>query len=406
MRYVRLLRHRRLCALWAAQTFSVVGNRLYMLAVVWLVWQTSHSTALLGLVALTGALPYVVVGVTGRRLLARLASLSALAVIDLARALAVIALPIWWAIAGPDLAGLFVVAGVNGLLGALFEPNLKALLPGFVQPDQVRQAVALLDSADRIARFAGPGAAALLLASLPATVLYVIDGATFIVSATALAWLGRRAAGSVAGAGVVPVATSPIRPLLRAHPDIAGAVAVHGVATLFTTVTIALPILVTVHLREGAGTYAGASACIGAGALLGNVLVGNLRSIGRFPGSYCGAWTAFGLMVASLGIAPSSTALLVLCVLLGITTPFMSVTLLTRLSAFRQPVRLRLMSLDVTVVRAGETVGMLLLPVLTAADVSAGFVLCGVLTSVVALGGWGLSMLRPARLAAPDLSDP
>ncbi|WP_168212073.1 MFS transporter [Actinomadura rubteroloni] len=397
MGYLALLRRPRPCALWTAQTFSVIGDRLYMLAVAWLVWDASRSAALLGLAAVAGGLPYVLVGTAGRRVLPRLASLRALAAVDAARAVVAVALPVWWTVREPSVAVLFGVAVLLGTLGAVFEPNLKALLPGFVAPGEIRQVVALLDAGARVARFAAPGAAAVLLVAVPAQTLYAIDAATFVVSAAALATLGRATAPAQPEA---PAARTQL-PVLRGRPELTCAIAVHGVATLLTTVTIALPILVTARFHAGASAYATASACIGAGALLGNALAGHLRSLGRFPASYCAAWVACGLMLGSLGLAPTPLALDGLCVLLGITTPFMSVILQTALSAFPHADRIRLMSLDVTAVRAGETAGMLFLPLLASADVAAGFVLSGAATAAVALAGWAVAPSAPRPLTDP-----
>lgn len=45
MGYLRLLQHRPVLLLWVAQTLSVLGDRLYALAVMWLVWQATVGGA-------------------------------------------------------------------------------------------------------------------------------------------------------------------------------------------------------------------------------------------------------------------------------------------------------------------------------------------------------------------------
>jgi hypothetical protein len=44
---------------------------------------------------------------------------------------------------------------VLGALGAMFDPNLGGLVPGLVEPGEVRQVTALLDLTTRIAAIAG-----------------------------------------------------------------------------------------------------------------------------------------------------------------------------------------------------------------------------------------------------------
>lgn len=94
--HLGLLRRKPLALLWAATTLSVVGDRLYALAVGWLVWAATRSAALLGVVAVVESLPYIAAGVWGRRAHARLASWQGLAAVDGVRALVVVSLPLLW----------------------------------------------------------------------------------------------------------------------------------------------------------------------------------------------------------------------------------------------------------------------------------------------------------------------
>ncbi|MGH8903937.1 MAG: MFS transporter [Egibacteraceae bacterium] len=178
--YLRLLRHRPVLLLWVAQTLSVLGDRLYALAVMWLVWQATGSAVLMGMVAVVESVPYVVIGASGQRVLARLASLGALAWVDLVRAVAVGVLPLLWHTDAGGVVALLIVAGVLGVLGAVFDPNLGALVPELVERDRVQQVTGLLDLTGRIARIAGPGSAGALLLVLPEIHLYTADTATFV----------------------------------------------------------------------------------------------------------------------------------------------------------------------------------------------------------------------------------
>jgi hypothetical protein len=108
--YLRLLRHRRVGVLWAAQTLSVLGDRLYALALMWLVWQTTRSAVLMGLAAVAESVPYVVVGSFGRRILGRFASVGRLGWVDLARAVVAGSLPLVWHANGAGVAALMVIA--------------------------------------------------------------------------------------------------------------------------------------------------------------------------------------------------------------------------------------------------------------------------------------------------------
>ncbi|MFD0346774.1 MFS transporter [Kitasatospora aburaviensis] len=205
MRYVRLLRRGPVLLLWGAQTASAFGDRLYAMAVMWMAWEHAGAGAM-GLVAVAESLPYIVLGTVGRRVMDRFASLRALAVVDAVRLVLVAALP--WAWAEFGTVGLITSAALLGVGGALFDPNLGAMVPDLVRPGEVQAVSGLIDLTGRIARIAGPGAAGLLLAVMPLAGVFWVDAATFALSALALVLLAAR---------VRPAAAAP-----QARPHAAG----------------------------------------------------------------------------------------------------------------------------------------------------------------------------------------
>jgi hypothetical protein len=63
--YAVVLRSPGVLVLWLAQVQSVLGDRLYALAMMWLVWQVTHSAFLMGLAAVLESVPYVLLGAWG-----------------------------------------------------------------------------------------------------------------------------------------------------------------------------------------------------------------------------------------------------------------------------------------------------------------------------------------------------
>jgi hypothetical protein len=405
--YVQLLCHRRVWLLWVAQTLSVFGDRLYALAVMWLVWQSTGSAALMGMVAVVESVPYVLIGVFGRRVLVRFASLGALAWVDLVRALAVGALPLLWHADARGVIALLIVAGVLGLLGAVFDPNLGALVPELVESEQVQQVTGLLDLTGRIARVVGPASAGALVLVLPEVHLYTVDAATFVVSAGALGWLRGRVSGQAATSSPEPTKHRPLLPralpLLRRNPHVALAIGVHGVGLFCSAAfAIGMPILLSVQLGAGAGGYGLVMAAAGLGALLGNPLAGHLRVAACFPFAYCTAWAVNGLAMAATGLVDTLPAVMALAAISGLCAPVGAVSMSTHLAHRFVPVeRLRLIATDQTVIRAAGTAGMLLVPPLVAADPPSAFAAAGVATAAVAL----LALAGSARLAGATAAE-
>ncbi|MBY8869590.1 MULTISPECIES: MFS transporter [Streptomyces] len=384
MGYVRLLRRRRVLALWGAQALSVFGDRLYAMAVMWIAWERSGARAM-GLVAVAESVPYIVMGTVGRRLMDRCASLRALARVDAARVLLVALLPVAWREFGTP--GTLACAAALGLAGAVFDPSLGALVPDLVRPDEVQAVAGLMDLTGRIARFAGPGAAGALLLVVPQPTLFLVDSVTFAVSAAVLARLSR-AAKPVTGA--VPPG-GPGRPgarsLLRGHPATAVAIAVHGAGIFAQAVAMAMPALLAARLHAGAGAYGMVLAATGAGAFGANLVAGNVRLPARLPVAYCLLWAASGLLLALTGSARTLPVLLAVSAASGAVAPFLGVTLQTHLSAFPPAARRRLMALDLTVIRSAGTTSLLIVPALAAASPTTAFRAGGLTTvAVSALG--------------------
>lgn len=335
------------------------------------------------------------IGTFGRGLVARFSSFKALGWLDAGRAAAACALPLLWSPDGGGLAVLLAMIFLLGGLGALFGPNLSALVPDMVERDQVRQVIALLDLTTRIAAIAGPGAVGLILLAVSEVQLFALDGATFAVSALAMWWLhahvrqtARAAAASApAGTPASPAASEPAPaawPVLRRHPDVTLALGLHGMGFFVAAVSaVGLPALLAVQLGQGAAGYGLALAAVGAGALAGNLLVGNLQ-LGHWLTVYCAAWAVAGLTLFGYGIAPSMPVVLAVGFVAGLASPAAAVTLRTRLSEFGKRERLRLITVDQTVIRTAGTVGMLTLPMAVDAAPATAFAGAGVLLVAVA----------------------
>ncbi|MEU8581084.1 MFS transporter [Streptomyces abikoensis] len=401
MSYLRLLRQRPVLVLWLAQGLSVLGDRLYALAVMWVVYAATGAASLMGMVAVVESLPYVVLGTAGRHAVARFSTFGRLAWVDAARALVGVALPFLWSPDAWGVALLLVGVFLLGTLGALFDPNLGALVPDLVEPARVQQVTGLFDLTGRIARIAGPASIGLLLLVVSEVQLFALNGVTFAVSAVALGWLARRYA-MTAGPEVERSGqarpTARAWPTVRAHPRVGLAIGLHGVALFCSAVTaVGMPALLATRYGAGPAVYGLVTAAVGAGALLGNPLAGNRRSSG-WLGVYCAAWAVQGVATACMGLALSLPTLVLLAAVTGLVTPATSVTLRAHLGAFPPAERLRLMSVDQTVIRAGGTAGMVLLPFLVDASPRGACMVGGVVVAGAALG----ALLVASRALRPD----
>ncbi|MEV6073338.1 MFS transporter [Nocardia sp. NPDC052001] len=403
MPWLTLLRRPQILAIWTAQLLSILGDRLYALAIMWLALQRS-GPIVMGAVAIAESVPFILIGAFGARLLHQLANFRALAVIDSLRAALVIALPLLWNLGGTS--AMLAVAALLGALAAFFDPGLGALVPELVDYDERPALVAAMDLIGRIARIAGPALAGVLLLVLPVQTLFVVDATTFVISVLALLYLATVAAAVAATPAAaeepsMPVQRATVRALLREHPTLGAAFLVHAVGLFFTALpAIGLPLLLAHRIGAGAAAYGWLLTITGAAGLLGNLTVGRIQPTPDFLPRFCMAWACAGLLMMATGAVHRLGLVLVFAALSGFVTPFISITLGAQLARHPRPARLRLLAINNTVMRTAGTAGMAIIPALIGSTPARGFMLGGTTLAVVAVGVWTITMVT-ARASRP-----
>jgi len=177
--------------LWLSQVLSAIGDQLHSLAVIWISIQIGGAKA--GFVAAAGTTAGIVVGLFAGVYADRWNRRSAMIAVDALRAVAVLVLAVVAQSGQLQLWQMAVVAVVVSALGSLFNPCMTASLPALVsQPENLRAITALMIMTFRIARLVGPGIAAVVLAYLPISAFFVIDSASYVVSALAIWSLGTK----------------------------------------------------------------------------------------------------------------------------------------------------------------------------------------------------------------------
>jgi MFS family permease len=192
----RVLRHREFRFLWLAQSSSVIGDYLVLVALALFVIGQTGSASDLGLVLAAKALPLVgfllVGGVWADRLprhrvmmaadLIRFALHGLLAVLIFAGAV-----PIWQLIA---------IEMLYGSAEAFFRPAADGLLPQTVPEQDIQQARAITAMSNNLAEFAGPALATALVLGAGAGWAFALDAATFLLSAAFLSRVRPRRRGA------------------------------------------------------------------------------------------------------------------------------------------------------------------------------------------------------------------
>src|SRR5882757_806469 len=183
---LRVLRHRDFRFLWLAQSSSVIGDRIVIVALALFVIELTGDATDLGLVFAAASLPLVAFLLLGGVWADRLPRHRVMVVTDLVR-FALHALLATLIFTGT--VAIWQLIAIEALFGgaeAFFRPAANGLLPQTVPEDEIQQANGLSTLSNNIGEFAGPALATALVLGLGAGWAFALDAATFLVSAALL----------------------------------------------------------------------------------------------------------------------------------------------------------------------------------------------------------------------------
>jgi MFS family permease len=168
--------------LFLATLASSLGTLLAAIALTIDVKERTGSGAWVSALLIVEFLPSVVVGLTLGSLVDRLSRRRLMIAADLVRAALFCLLPF---VGGA--AGILAVATAVGVAAALFRPAVYAGLPNLVEEDDLPRANSLLQGAENLMWGVGPLVGGVLVLTTSVEVAYVVNAATFVVSALLIA---------------------------------------------------------------------------------------------------------------------------------------------------------------------------------------------------------------------------
>jgi len=184
------LRERRFRLLWLGQATSTLGDGLVPVALAFAVIQTlDGSPTDLGIVLAAQTLPVVVFVLAGGVWADRLPRQMVMLVSDLIRCAVQATMAILLLSGQAQLWELVILVAIYGTAQAFFQPAATGLVPATISPPRLQQANALLGLSRSMAFVVGPAVAGVIAAAANPGSVFVVDSATFAVSATSLALL-------------------------------------------------------------------------------------------------------------------------------------------------------------------------------------------------------------------------
>jgi MFS family permease len=412
--YRELLRNGPLARLLIGEFVSSIGDWLYLVALVVLVYRETEDPIVLGIVGAVRMLPYIFLSIPAGIITDRFDRRYVLLVSDLARAACMVVLAILVASDGP-LWAVTLVAMLAASFSTFFYPAIGALLPSLVRDErEFGPANSAWATLDNFAWIVGPGIAGLLLVTGDIALAFLLNAVSFGLIAVIL-W-------------TLP-ASRPV-PAARTTDDAAGETAAGrgrledlraagirlsavGGVTLVSSMTwfvfggigILIVVIATDVFNGGDAATGYLNAAIGIGGTVGALLAGALVLRPRLGRPLLLGALAFGAATLLLGVANTLVAAFIAIAIVSVGN---LVTDVTGTTIFQRAVpdayRGRFGGVMMTGQVTAETLGTLIVPILvTLFGFGVTFAVLGGL--VVATTALAVAMIGGAADLAPGPYD-
>jgi MFS family permease len=288
------LRERDFALLWTGMTVSLLGDGIFIVAEAWQVYDIHNDPVALSVVGLAWTGGMTAFLLTGGVVSDRVERRRVLIAADIARALVVAGTGALSLAGVLEIWQLVALAVLYGAGEAFFGPAFGALIPEIVAPQQLVEA----NSLDQLVRQAcerllGPALGGFVVAAIGAGGAFLVDAATFAISAACIWALRVRS---------LPVRTSDesgrsaLREglgFVRSQPWLWATVIAASLSLLLFLgpLEVLLPFVIRNDLDAGAGGYGAVLAAAGAGSVLMSLIVSQRGPPRRYLTFAYGMWT-------------------------------------------------------------------------------------------------------------------
>ncbi len=180
------LRHAPFVWFWLGQSISLLGDRVYSVALPFLVLELGGSAGEIGRVLAVYSVPQLLFLLTGGVLVDRVPRRLTMLVSNVLHALLLGVVLVLMINGRLELPHLYILSGLFGLLSAFFMPATMSLTPQLVPREVLPQANAMRSFASELAGILGPPLGGLLITLGSLSLALGFDAATFVLGALCL----------------------------------------------------------------------------------------------------------------------------------------------------------------------------------------------------------------------------
>jgi MFS family permease len=407
----KMLASRDFRLLWLGQSVSILGDQFYLVALPWLVLHLTDSSLALGSILLTATIMRVSFQLVGGAISDMISQRKMMIASSIVRAFVCAVLTALVLFNRIHLWHLFVIVAVFGMADAFFSPALKAFIPGIIPKESLVAGNSLLNTSSLLAMFLGPSLAGVLISVVGTGGAFAFDTASFVFVAGCLLLMTTPPSSTAAPEQIIARSNARRAQLLSSigeglrytyyEPTLRALLTITAVVEFAFAgpFTVGLASLANVKFAGGAAAFGAMLSSLGAGLLIGTVIVGTMHARYSFGKTILWLTTGLGFGLTLLGVVPNVIWACALMTLIGIIAGYTQVLMASWLQTKSDPqLRGRVMSVVMLSAYGLTPLSYVLTGALTQINVSFMFIATGLLLLVAlalcAFGTSGRALIR------------
>jgi MFS family permease len=291
--------------LWTGQAISLLGDAAFVVALGWRTFTLTGSARSLGIVLTLQGVGLLSTVLVGGALADRYDRRTMMLISDVARFAVIGVLAAVDATGHLSIGSLAAIAFVEGLATGFFTPALGGLIPLVVEEPGLGSANALIGMARQGSYLIGPSVASLLYGFAGSTVVFGFNAVSYLVSFAFVYATRPRAAERGAAEGTLREIGAGFR-YVAGIPWLWLTISLFAFVLMFqwAPIQVLTPKLVREHFHLGVAAYGLVFSLIGAGMIVGSVLVGQLNPRRRRGLISYLIWIVNSILVVVFALSP------------------------------------------------------------------------------------------------------
>lgn len=383
----RALRHHDFRLYAAGMAVSLAGTWMQNLALAWLVYRLTRSEWVLGLTLFCASVPVLILspiaGAVADRFPRRRIIMMTQAV-GMAQAAALAALTLTGRV---EIWHVLTLASVLGVSNAFDIPSRQALFIRLVGKDDLLNAISLNSAIFNMARIVGPSLGGFIVAQTSEGVCFLLNSITYLAVLASLAAMKVKEERVKAAESPLEGLKSGIRYAMRT-PEIRAILGLCGMISIATSPGSTLaPVFAEGIFKMGPRGLGLLTTGLGAGAILGTLILARRRATKGLPGVILGSALTLSAALAVYAVSPSFWLCLAMMPLVGMSAMRHSASANTLIQvSIPDEYRGRVMGLYSMMVIGMSPVGSLLSGALAEAVGSRATMMAGAVACLAAAG--------------------